>query len=45
MDQRANLEEAREECGSWDEELETCLDGFPEECPFHEECKKESEED
>ena len=38
-----NLEQAREQCGVWDEDLLDCDDGFPEECPFHEECKKDAE--
>jgi len=45
MAEELNLVELRGKCGAWDEELETCMDDFPAECPFQSECQKEAEED
>jgi len=42
---KMDLTEARLQCGEWNEDLEWCDDDFPESCPFHEECKKEAEEE
>lgn len=40
---KAELEKVREDCGSWGEEF-GCLEGFPSDCPYYEECSKEAEE-
>lgn len=37
-----DLEQIREKCGVWDEELLDCDDEFPDECPYHEECQKDA---
>ena len=39
------LVEARESCGAWDEELNTCTDDYPEDCPFRAECQSLAEAD
>lgn len=38
-----DLKKIREDCGSWNEELEWCDEEFLGECPYREECKKEAE--
>lgn len=43
MGEELKLDEIREKCGIWDDELETCMDDFPSECPFQAECQKEAE--
>ena len=39
----ASLKEMRRECGSWDKEM-GCLDDYPEDCPIHEQCKREAKD-
>ena len=39
-----DLKAIREDCGVWDEEY-GCLDGTPNECPYHVECQKDSEKE
>jgi len=36
------LEKARKDCGCWDEEV-GCLEDYPDECPYCEECRKDAE--
>ena len=45
MGEELDLEKIRGQCGSWDEDLETCMDEFPVECPYQAECQKEAEEE
>ena len=40
-----DVETARKACGFWDDELDECDEEYPEECPYHEECKREAESD